>query len=72
MAVFPIWQDNFENTSRKYFRISGGVDPATQAADGLVFYNGAFPTAAGGDIHVSAIIAKPPFLWFRITNRWRL
>ena len=57
MAVFPIWQDNFENTNRKYFRISGGVDPATQAADGLVFYNGAFPTAAGGDIHVSAIVA---------------
>lgn len=57
MAVFPIWQDNFANTSRKYFRISGGVDPATQAADGLVFYNGAFPTAAGGDIHVNAIVA---------------
>ena len=64
----PIWQDTFYTTSRKYFRISGGVDPATQAADGLVFYSGAFPTASGGDIHLNTICAprlkygRPAFL----------
>lgn len=57
MAVFPIWKDNFANTNRKYFRISGGVDPATNTADGIVFYNGAFPTAGGGDIHLNTIVA---------------
>ena len=57
MAVFPIWQDRAFFSYDKYFRISGGVDPATQTADGLVFYNGAFPTAAGGNIHINAIVA---------------
>jgi len=57
MATYPIWKDRFSNTNRKYFRISGGVDPATNTADGLVFYNGAFPTAGGGDIHLNAIVA---------------
>lgn len=56
--AFPIWQDLFVASTYKYFRISGGVDPATQAADGLVFYNGAFPTAGGGDIHLNAIAAQ--------------
>ena len=57
MAVLPIWRDLSVFSYDKYFRISGGVDPATQTADGLVFYNGAFPTAMGGSIHLNAIVA---------------
>ena len=48
MAFYPIWKDRFLTSSKKYFRLSGGVDPATNTADGIVFYSGAFPTAGGG------------------------
>ena len=57
MAFYPIWKDRFLTSSKKYFRLSGGVDPATNTADGVVFYSGAFPTAGGGDIHFNAICA---------------